>query len=61
LTAAGKLAVDANKRFVQEDNNGNLPASPEVDCPVGAGVPLHQRSLGRIFALLKPAERCETS
>jgi hypothetical protein len=56
LTADGKLIVDPDQRFVQENNSGHLPALPLV-CPVSTNG-FHQRSMGRMFVVLKPVEEC---
>lgn len=59
LTADGKLDVDPDQRFVQENNSGHLPSLPLV-CPVST-TGFHQRSMGRMFVVLKPVQHCETS
>ncbi len=59
LTADGKLDVDPDQRFVQENNNGHLPSLPLV-CSVATGG-FHKRSMGRMFVLLKPVAHCEPS
>jgi hypothetical protein len=46
----GTLQVVADRLFVQEDQNGDLPPLP-VDCPPND---LYDRSTGRVFALLSP-------
>jgi hypothetical protein len=58
LTTDGKLDVDPDQRFVQENNSGHLPSLPLV-CPVSPGN-FHQRSMGRMFVVLKPIAQCET-
>jgi hypothetical protein len=53
LTAAGKLVVDREQLYTQEDNAGVLPALPSRST-----VPLAGRSTARIFALLSLVEQC---
>jgi hypothetical protein len=50
----GKLVVDREQMFVQEDNSGGL-LEPPVVCSADG---LHARSTGRIFTLLSPVEAC---
>jgi hypothetical protein len=54
LDANRRLVVDQVQLYTQEDDSGNLPDLPDTDASPG----LHDRSTGRIFALLSLVEAC---